>query len=100
MADDAVERPVPPPFMWGCGACVRSLLRLAGAWGAPGGCFWEQVQVARHLAEAHPDAVPAPHLEGCGVCPEYALRPDADADVWAQHRARDLFLPPSVARLL
>ncbi|MEU5136679.1 hypothetical protein [Streptomyces californicus] len=92
---------MPPPFMWGCPECVRWLLRLARKWAAPEGCFWEQLQTARHIAEGHPGDVPAQHLDDCALCPHYARRKDGDAGlVWAQHRARDLFMPPSLARLM
>jgi hypothetical protein len=95
------ERPIPPPFMWSCLACEWFLLRLAKKWDAPDGCFWEQLQTARHIAESHPADVPAQHLEDCELCPEYATRDDDEvALVWAQHRARGLFLPPLIARLL
>jgi hypothetical protein len=95
------ERPVPPPFMWACQECALLLLWLAIQWDSPEGCFWQQLQTARHIAEAHPEDVPAQHLEGCELCPEYARRNDDDAaGVWAQHRARDLFMPPTLARLL
>ncbi|MFE9098725.1 hypothetical protein [Streptomyces sp. NPDC007264] len=96
-----VERPVPPPFMFACPDCVRWLLRLARTWDAPEGCFWEQLQVARHIAQGHPEDVPPQHLDDCELCVGYARRDDGDAAlVWAQHRARDLFMPPSIARLL
>lgn len=95
------ERPVPPPFMWACPECVKWLLRLARTWDEPEGCFWEQLQVAGHIAETHPADVPAQHLDDCELCPEYARRDDDDsAGVWAQHRARDHFMPPSLARML
>lgn len=98
---DVDERPVPPPFMWACRECVRGLLRLARFWDDPEGCFWEQLQVARHIAADHPGTVPPQHLDDCELCREYARRDDGDAAlVWAQHRARDLFMPPSLARLL
>jgi len=93
------ERPIPPPFMWGCSECVQWLWRLARRWDSPEGCFWEQLQVARHIAEAHPEDVPPQHLDGCELCPHYERRTDADAALaWSQHRARDLFMPPSSAR--
>lgn len=99
--EPAPERPVPPPFMWACPGCVKWLLRLARTWDEPEGCFWEQLQVARHIAETHPADVPAQHLDDCELCPEYARRDDDDsAGVWAQHRARDHFMPPSLARML
>ncbi|TBO59211.1 hypothetical protein EYS09_13265 [Streptomyces kasugaensis] len=95
------DRPVPPPFMWGCPECARWLLRLGRQWDAPEGCFWEQLHVARHITAAHPDDVPPQHLDGCDLCPYYARRKDdAAALMWAQHRARDLFMPPSIARLI
>ncbi|MGW4727682.1 hypothetical protein ACWEQC_00510 [Streptomyces shenzhenensis] len=98
---DVGERPIPPPFMWACRECVRWLLRLARTWDAPEGCFWEQLQVARHIAADHREDVPPQHLDDCELCVEYARRDDGDAAlVWAQHRARDLFMPPSIARLL
>ncbi|QCX77685.1 hypothetical protein C9F11_20250 [Streptomyces sp. YIM 121038] len=93
--------PIPPPFMWDCQECVRWLCRLARKWGAPEGCFWEQLQVARHIAEVHPERVPPQHLDGCELCLGYSRRNDGDVTlVWAQHRARGLFMPPSLARLL
>ncbi|MFJ5999677.1 hypothetical protein [Streptomyces sp. NPDC092370] len=95
------ELPLPPPFMWSCIACELFLLRLARKWDDPAGCFWEQLETARHIVESHPGEVPPQHLDGCELCPEYARRGDDHAaDVWAQHRARDLFMPPSLARLL
>lgn len=93
------ERPIPPPFMWACRECVRWLLRLARFWNDPDGCLWEQLQTARHIAADHPEDVPPEHPDGCELCPDYASRDDGDAAlVWAQHRARDLFMPPSIAR--
>lgn len=93
------ELPLPAPCLWGCPECVRLLLALADAWADD--CFWEQLQTARHIVEAHPECVPAQHLNRCKLCPQYASRADDDAArVWAQHRARDLFMPPEVARML
>lgn len=95
------ERPLPPPFMWACAECTTRLRRLAEMWAASEGCLWEQLQVARHIAEAHPEEVPPPHLDDCELCPSYAR--DAVGDpggVWAEHRTRDLFMPPGIARLL
>jgi hypothetical protein len=94
------QLPVPPPFMWECPQCTRLLRQLDRAWDNPEGCFWEQLTVARHVAKEHPEDVPAPHLDHCELCPEYARRQDDDlTDVWVQHRARDLFMPSSIARL-
>ncbi|MFE5395750.1 hypothetical protein ACFQ9U_14425 [Streptomyces sp. NPDC056568] len=95
------ERPIPPPFMWACDQCVRWLRRLALKWDDPEGCFWEQLRTAEHIAKDHPADVPAQHLDGCELCPYYARRDDGDAGlVWAQHRARGLFMPASLARLM
>ncbi|MGE9695904.1 hypothetical protein ACQKFA_19305 [Streptomyces sp. CH6] len=87
--------------MWACPECTKRLRRLAEMWAAPEGCLWEQLQVARHIAEAHPDEVPAPHPDDCGLCPSYARRDvDDRAGVWAEHLTRDLFMPSEIARLL
>ncbi|WP_171075799.1 hypothetical protein [Streptomyces sp. YIM 121038] len=57
--------------------------------------------MARHIAEVHPERVPPQHLDGCELCLGYSRRNDGDVTlVWAQHRARGLFMPPSLARLL
>lgn len=87
--------------MWSCPECIRRLACLAQEWGGPDGCLWEQLQVARHIADAHPEDVPAQHLDGCELCPYYAdLKDDAAAGLWAQHRARGLFMPDELARLI
>ncbi|WP_435270625.1 hypothetical protein [Streptomyces sp. 1222.5] len=91
--------PVPPPFMFSCAECTTLLLALARKVVADDGCFLEQLAVARHIAAEHPDDVPEPHTGGCNQCPKYWKQPDA-ADAWAEHRARDLFLPEPIARLL
>ncbi|RAJ59346.1 hypothetical protein [Streptomyces sp. SID69] len=91
--------PVPSPFMFTCDGCWQLLVLLAKRVREDAGCFTEQVNLARHIAAAHPDEVPKPHGRNCPLCPKYAELP-ADAGNWAQHRARDLFLPEHVARLL
>lgn len=96
--DDEVL-PVPPPFMFGCGDRTKLLLALAGRVIADADCFAQQLAVAKHIAAAHPDDVPVPHTRRCEQYPEYRALPDA-ADAWAEHRARDLFLPEAVARLM
>ncbi|MFF8406876.1 hypothetical protein ACF06P_35275 [Streptomyces sp. NPDC015684] len=96
--DDEVL-PVPPPFTFGCDDCTKLLLALAGKVNADADCFAEQLAVAKHIAAAHPDDVPEPHTRGCDQCPKFRRLPDA-ADAWAEHRARDLFLPEGVARLM
>ncbi|MFJ8034653.1 hypothetical protein [Streptomyces sp. NPDC096032] len=91
--------PLPPPFMFECNDCTRLLLDLANKTNADTGCFTEQLAVAKHLADVHPDDVPETHTRRCDQCPKYRTLPDA-ADAWAEHRARDLFLPETVARLM
>ncbi|MEV7815554.1 hypothetical protein AB0P05_33300 [Streptomyces flaveolus] len=98
LPEDAIL-PLPPPFMFACGECAALLASLAEAIRRDEGCFYEQLAVARHIAAAHPGDVPPPHTSGCTQCPQYAGRPDIE-NVWAEHRARDLFLHESVARLL
>jgi hypothetical protein len=97
------EQPLPPPapFMFGCAMCVQLLTAFGQAVTADAGCFAEQLAVARHIAEGHPDQVPPPHTRECDICPHYAARADGDpGGLWAEHRARDLFLPKPIARLL
>ncbi|MGW4319807.1 hypothetical protein ACWEMW_11485 [Streptomyces sp. NPDC004684] len=94
--------PVPPPFMWRCARCTDLLKKLITRSSAGPGCFSEQLAVAVHVADAHLEDVPPPHAD-CAICVGYQERADAHADVqrhWAEHRARDLFLPEDVARLL
>lgn len=91
--------PVPPPFMFACGECTQLLRNLAEKITADAGCLYEQFAVTKHIVAAHPDDVPAPHSRRCDLCPSYAERPK-DAHLWAEHRARDLFLPPAIARLM
>lgn len=100
----ADEQPLPPPapFMWGCNKCWRLLRALGRKVTADAGCFTEQLAVARHLVEDHPDQIPAAHTRDCNRCPDYAYaaRRGDPGGLWAEHRARDLFLPEAVARLL
>ncbi|MFH8337720.1 hypothetical protein [Streptomyces sp. AM6-12] len=99
MAGEGNELPVPMPFMFTCDGCWQLLVLLARKVAADAGCFAEQINVARHIATEHPDEVPEPHGDDCPLCPKYAKLPEP-ADRWAEHRARDLFLPEGVARLL
>ena len=98
-APDDQPLPVPPPFMFACDECARLLRDLGEKVTADAGCFTEQLVVAYHIVAAHPSEVPAPHTSGCDLCPGYAQRPEA-AQQWEEHRARDLFLPEAIARLL
>ncbi|MFE6764338.1 hypothetical protein [Streptomyces sp. NPDC057689] len=102
-------RPIPPPFMWACAECSIWLLRLARKWTSSDewdgvtdddGCLTEQLALAAHIAGAHPEDVPPQHLDDCELCPHYAKDPDHAGRVWAEHRARGHFMPPSHARLL
>lgn len=93
------QPPVPPPFMFACDMCTELLRNFGHQVRADAGCFTEQLLVAKHIAEEHPDAVPESHADECDLCPRYAGRPE-DAQLWAEHRARDLFLPEPIARLM
>ena len=98
---DNQELPPPAPFMFGCEECGRLLRAFSEKVTADAGCFGEQLAVARHVVDDHPDQVPPPHTRNCDLCPHYAARNDGDpGGLWAEHRARELFLPEGVARLL
>ncbi|WP_217166721.1 hypothetical protein [Streptomyces sp. AC512_CC834] len=99
--------PVPPPFMWACEGCAELLWLLAPAYTAdeadPGRDHVARLQLtlSRHLVDEHPAEVPEPHADGCPLCETYARRADAPVEkLWAEHRARGLFLPAVAARLL
>lgn len=97
-AEQWLPLPIPPPFMWACPGCASLLDVLHEVWDNPeDDCFWEQVSLACHIANTHPEEIPAPHPD-CYLCETYSSRPDDKGLVWAQHRARDFFLPPSIAR--
>ncbi|WP_416976737.1 hypothetical protein [Streptomyces sp. T028] len=101
--DPVGAQPLPPPapFMLGCRECVRLLREVADTVAADTSCLAELHAVARHIVEDHPDQIPAAHTRDCDRCPAYAARNDGDpGQLWAEHRARDLFLPEAVARLL
>lgn len=101
-----VDLPVPPPFMWACPRCAELLDDLTVAFTLSTrhalyeGAVRCQLMLASHLATEHPDDIPAPHADDCLHCVFYREHTDGDGmDVlWAEHRARDLFLPESVAR--
>ncbi|WP_329214756.1 hypothetical protein OG352_05085 [Streptomyces sp. NBC_01485] len=100
--DPIEDQPLPPPapFMFGCDECVRLLRAFGEMVTADVGCFTEQLAVARHIVDDHPGEVPPPHTRNCDRCPHYAAYADDRGGLWAEHRARDLFLPEAVARLL
>ncbi|MEW2570515.1 hypothetical protein [Streptomyces sp. NPDC047070] len=59
-----------------------------------------QIALASHVAITHPENVPA-RQDGCEICDDYERRADAvPAWLWAEHRARALFLPASIASAL
>lgn len=102
-----LDWPLPPPFMWVCGICIDLLHKAPGAEVRDLNCPYGdallrlQFTLATHLVADHPTEVPEPHTDGCALCRTYASRGVGKADqVWAEHRARGLFLPESVARLL
>ncbi|MFJ6985081.1 MULTISPECIES: hypothetical protein [unclassified Streptomyces] len=95
------RRPTDPAALHSaCGTCTSLLRDLANAFAAPPGGWVEQLVVARHIAAEHPDEVPPAHLEGCEICPQYARADSGTAPYWAEHRARELYLPERIARLL
>ncbi len=99
------DLPVPPPFMWACPRCTALLVDLADAFGMLAfsdlyeGALRCQMMLASHLAHEHLVEVPEPH-EDCERCDFYRKCTGSQGidDLWAEHRARDLFLPASVAR--
>lgn len=101
------ELPVPPPFMWACTTCTGFLAELGTAFmlstqhALYDGSARCQLLLAHHLATMHSGEIPGPH-EDCQPCAYYEKRADAQGlhDLWLEHRARDLFLPESDARLL
>ncbi|OWA03810.1 hypothetical protein B9W62_26450 [Streptomyces sp. CS113] len=99
--------PVPPPFLWAGEQCSELLWLCASAYTAdesdPGRDHAARLQVtlSRHVADEHPADVPEPHTDDCPQRESYSRRADVrDEKLWAEHRARGLFLPPVAARLL
>lgn len=99
--------PVPPPFMWACSRCADLLTELATVSAlAASEALYEgavrcQIMLAGHLAHCHPGEIPEPH-EDCRRCDYYSKWADSQGshDLWLEHRARGLFLPPESAGLL
>jgi hypothetical protein len=87
-------------FMWNCKECRTTANALLDVWESPGlaGCFLPQLLLAKHIVSEHPEEVPAVHSDGCELCAVY-IAPE-DAQLSAEHRARDLFMPREVARLV
>lgn len=102
-----LDWPVPPPFMWCCHGCTDLLDMAPGAESADErdaytDCLLRlQLALARHLVREHASEIPEPHTDDCELCERYAINePEDELKVWAEHRARDLFLPADLARLL
>jgi hypothetical protein len=99
--------PVPPPFMWACARCTELLTELGIAFTLSAsealyeGAVRCQIMLAGHLAHCHPGEIPEPH-EDCQRCDYYRKWSEAQGshDLWLEHRARDLFLPPDSSRLI
>lgn len=93
--------------MWTCQRCAELLGSLVEAFTASvhhdldDGALRHQITLATHIAGAHCDEIPPAHAD-CQLCDFYQKQAQSQGfdDLWAEHRARDLFLPPSVARLL
>ncbi|WP_221354765.1 hypothetical protein [Streptomyces beigongshangae] len=98
--------PVPPPFMWSCVTCSTLLdllnesLLLTDASPTCEQGLYVQIALARHIATDHPQSLPAAHDEDCLICLGYRSRVQDPGGMWAEHRARSLFLPDAFARRL
>jgi len=97
--------PTLPPFMKTCGQCQKWLDALiddvvqAVLGHGYHGYACGQALLARHITIDHPAEVPGPHDDGCEACASYATVGGAE-DLWREHRARSLFLPEEIARLM
>jgi hypothetical protein len=98
----ALLMPTPPPFMRTCPQCAELLGALVEAFVQAltdphyDGAERIQIALARHLADVHPQALPAPHTDDCPTC---ARCQELDSTFWREHLARGLFLPDELARL-
>ncbi|MEV6742516.1 hypothetical protein AB0N14_38915 [Streptomyces sp. NPDC051104] len=95
---EQVPWPEPAPFMEQCTECADLLERFLVRIILDVGCHSEALLFSRHIAESHPEDLPGPHTDGCSTCQRYAERDEKD--LWAVHRARGLFLPAPIARLM
>lgn len=102
------DLPLPPPFMWACTSCTDLLMSLATATDITvqdalyDGAVRAQLMISMHIVAEHRNAIPDPH-DDCQRCAHYAKQQSAVQrldEIWAEHRARDLFLPPTIARLM
>lgn len=100
-----LELPTLPQFMLTCQQCRDLLDDLIEAFAIAvtnwcyDGALRMQIALARHLADVHPDALPAPHTDGCEGCARFE-RLGSDDVFWREHLARGLFLPDWLARLM
>lgn len=97
--------PTPPPFMSACELCSQLLDDLPVAFSDAArdpfydGALRVQIALARHLAEVHPEDLPAEHSDGCEACARFE-RLGTEGVFRREHLARDLFLPTELARLM
>ncbi|WP_326691666.1 MULTISPECIES: hypothetical protein [unclassified Streptomyces] len=108
--ESADEWPLPPAWMWGCDKCTelyKAMKRASEAAqaareasGPHVDCdpfdtvVTSQLRLGQHIAIQHPEDVPARDPE-CAKCtaPEMEHMPE---QLVLQHRARHLFIPPSI----
>jgi hypothetical protein len=124
-SDGAADQwPLLPDWMWDCADCVRLYeemrhvqAEVAGLTAEDSSVDWDftdsvlgtQIRLGRHLADAHTELLP-PWDPACGTCAERQEtlakaegRPDrmpAAVMNAEEHRARHLFVPPPLLRLL
>ncbi|WP_078901647.1 hypothetical protein [Actinacidiphila yeochonensis] len=110
-ADPADEWPLPPVWMWECRDCVvlyKAMKRAPEIVDAarrelgPGvdcdpmdSILSTQIRLAEHIAARHPDDVPAVD-EACATCVSDVGDARLPASLVLRHRARHLFVPPSI----
>ncbi|MGY1499144.1 hypothetical protein ACW4TU_21590 [Streptomyces sp. QTS52] len=121
---NAEQWPLLPDWMWDCADCVRLYeemrhvqAEVAGLTAEDASVDWDftdsvlgtQIRLGRHLADAHAELL-SPWDPGCATCAERQEslvkaegRPDwmpAAVMNAEEHRARHLFVPPRLLRLL
>ncbi len=93
---------VPAPFMWACTTCITLHYQVVASATAGVESAQCELDLSAHIVLDHPADVPPPHADDCAICRGYALYPDpvTVSRLWAEHRTRELFLPPETARLM